>query len=365
MGHIGVKGLRTAVDGITFDDSSFDTCIICSQANIKCSPFPQKASHPAQRVLQRIHCDICGPLPPCYGSFCYFTLFICCHSRYISLFLMKSRDEAHQHFATFRAASENFCNQTISILRVDNAPELIKGKLKSYCKSKGIIYEKTVSDSPSQNGIAERCNLTLASMTRAMLLDASLSSWFWPFAIQIAVHIKNRVPHSNLPENTTPFEYWHGRKPNVSYMHLFGSYCTSRILASPTSKFDLRGESARFMGYPNDAKGYLLWIPGPNSRGGSIKTRQDIAFHGFPSDAESVQSNDNPPTQGGNATPTHEPQLVYGSYTVYILYYTEIFSAILPNSLPRLTTDSCHRMAPLPLSRINRLLPYPKAPLSA
>jgi hypothetical protein len=354
MGHIGIKGLRAAVDGVIFDDSSFHSCVVCSKANIKRSPFPHKASHPSTRVLERIHCDICGPLPPCYGSFRYFILFICCHSCYISLYLMKSRDEAYQHFVTFRSVSEKFCNQTISILRVDNAPELVKGKLESYCKSEGISYEKTVPDSPSQNGVAERCNLTLASMVRAMLLDANLSNWFWPFAIQTAVHIKNCVPHSNLPVNTTPFQYWHGHKPNVSYMRLFGSYCTSRILTPPASKFEPRGESARFMGYPNDAKGYLLWIPGPNGRGSSIKTRRDVTFHGFPSDAESVQSNDTPPSQGGNATPAHNPQLVYGSYAIYFPYYAETFSVILRNSLPRMTTDSCHRMAPLPLSRTDQ-----------
>jgi hypothetical protein len=191
MGHIGVKGLRSAVDGIISDDSSFDSCVVCSKANIKRSPFPHKASHPATHILERIHCDICGPLPACYGSFRYFILFICCRSRYISLFLMKTRDEAPEHFATFHSASQKFCNQTISILRVDNAPELVRGRLQAYCKSKGILYEKTVPDSPSQNGVAERCNLTLASMSRAMLLDADLSTWFWLFAIQTAVHIKN------------------------------------------------------------------------------------------------------------------------------------------------------------------------------
>jgi hypothetical protein len=98
-------------------------------------------------------------------------------------------------------------------------------------------------------------------------------------------------------------------------MRIFGSYCTSRILASLPSKFDPRGESARFIGYPTDAKGYLLWIPGPNGHGGSVKTRRDVTFHGFPSDAKDAASNDAPPLEGGNANPTHDDESVYGSYT--------------------------------------------------
>ena len=283
MGHIGVKGVKNAVDGLHFNDSDLDfPCSVCARANIKRSPFPSKSSHPATRLLQRIHCDICGPLPSCFGNYRYFILFIDCFSRYISLYLMKSRDEAHVHFTTFRSLTENFSGQRISILRVDNAPELIRGKLEEICKQSGITYEKTVPDTPNQNGVAERCNLTIASMARAMLLDANLSDWYWPFAVHAAVHIKNRVPHSNLPPQKTPFEFWYQHKPNLSHLRLFGSPCTSRILSSSLSKFDPRGESAIFLGYAHNAKGYIIWVPNHNGHGGSIKIRRDVAFHDFP-----------------------------------------------------------------------------------
>ena len=282
MGHIGVKSLRTAVDGLHFDDCSRPSCAICSKANIKRSPFPQKASHRATRVLERIHCDICGPLPPSYASYHYFILFIDCFSRFTSLYLMKSRDEAPDLFMQFRSAAETFTGEQIRLLRVDNAPELIRGRLQAHCISHGIAYEKTVPDSPNQNGVAERSNQTLACMTRAMLLDADLSSWFWPFAIQTAVHIKNRVPHSNLPNHTTPYQLWYHEKPNLAYFRVFGTHCTSRILSDSLTKFEPRGEPGRFLGYANDSKGYIIWVPGPNGHGGSVKIRRDVHFHALP-----------------------------------------------------------------------------------
>ena len=283
MGHIGVKGLRHAVEGIDFDDSCLPSCSICARANIKRTPFPQIASHRATRPLQRIHSDICGPLPPCYGGFKYFILFICCYSRYITLYFMKSRDEVLEHFTNFHTVAENFCGSKITLLRVDNAPELTKGKFASYCQNAGIAYEKTVPDTPNQNGVAERCNLTLASMTRALLIDADLSDWFWPFAIQTAVHIKNRVPHSSLSPSQTPFELWHGHKPNLAHLRPFGTSCTTRILSNSLTKFAPRGESGRFLGYAKDTKGYLIWVPGPLGRGGTVKVRRDVIFHDFPS----------------------------------------------------------------------------------
>jgi hypothetical protein len=155
MGHIGVKGLRTAVDGLSLDDSSHLPCEVCARANIRRSPFPNHSTNRATRLLERIHCDICGPLPACYGNFSYYILFIDCYSQFISLFLMKTRNEALSLFIQFQTAAEKFCNEKITLLRVDNAPELVQGQMQAYCRAHGIAYEKTVPDSPPQNGVAE------------------------------------------------------------------------------------------------------------------------------------------------------------------------------------------------------------------
>jgi hypothetical protein len=320
MGHIGVKGLKSAVNGLPFDDTGSEThssCSVCAEANIKRSPFPVTASNRATSLLERVHCDVCGPLPPCFGSYQYFILFICCYSRFVFVYFMKTRDEAPQHFIDFCAFAQKFSDHKVKILRVDNAPELVKGKLETFCKSEGITYEKTVPHSPSQHGVAERYNQTLNSMARAMLLDAHLPTWFWPFAIQTAVHIKNRVPHSNLPPHVTPFELWYHRKPDLSYLRLFGSHCTSRILPTPLSKFEPRGEPARFLGYARDAKGYTIWVPSPNGRGGTLKIRRDLLFHGFPS---SPNSSDDTPLWdeiplGESSTVNHAPVLADDSNT--------------------------------------------------
>lgn len=282
MGHIGVKGLHSAVDGLPFDDSTHLSCEVCARANIRRSPFPKQSLHRATRLLERVHCDICGPLPLGYGNFTYYILFIDCYSRFITLFLMKSRNEALPLFLQFQTTAERFCGQQIKLLRVDNAPELVQGQMAAHCKDNGISYEKTVPDSPPQNGVAERTNLTICSMARAMLIDANLRDFFWPFAVLAAVHIKQRIPHSSLPSDITPFHLWFHRKPNLSHLRPFGTNCTARVITTHLSKFQPRGESGRFLGYAKDAKGYLIWVSSPNSTTGTLKVRRDVVFHDFP-----------------------------------------------------------------------------------
>jgi hypothetical protein len=283
MGHIGVKGLHSAVDGLPLDDSTHDSCEICARANIRRSPFPKQSLHRATHILDRVHCDICGPLPLGYGNFTYYILFVDCYSRFITLFLMKTRSEALSLFIQFQTTAENFSGERIKLLRVDNAPELVQGQMESHCKSHGIHYEKTVPDSPPQNGVAERTNLTICSMARAMLLDANLRDYFWPFAVLAATHIKQRVPHSSLPSGVTPFSLWFHHRPNLSHLRPFGTKCTARIVTSHLSKFQPRGETGRFLGYARDAKGYLIWVTTPHTAGGTLKVRRDVVFHDFPS----------------------------------------------------------------------------------
>jgi hypothetical protein len=125
--------------------------------------MPLKIGH-ATHLLEQINCDICGPLPSCYGNFSYYILFINNYSRFILLFLMKSQHEAVSLLAQFKNTAENFCKQKSMLLRVDNAPELVHRQMKEFCKANGITYEKTIPDSPPQNVVAKCTNLTICSM---------------------------------------------------------------------------------------------------------------------------------------------------------------------------------------------------------
>lgn len=120
-----------------------------------------------------------------------------------------------------------------------------------------------------------------------MLIDANLRDYFWPFTVLTAVHIKQRVPHSALPPNTTPFELWFHKKPDLSHIRPFGTSCTARILGTHPTKFQPHGETGRFLGHAKDAKGYLIWIPNATNNSSTLKCRRDVTFHDFPTPSPS------------------------------------------------------------------------------
>jgi hypothetical protein len=200
-------------------------------------------------------------------------------SRYIWIYFLRHRSDAFESFKEFKIAVENQLNTRLSILRIDNAPELIRGPLEQYCKDTGVQYEKIVPDASQQNGVAEAANRIVASMTRAMLIDANVADWFWPMAAQAAVHIKNRVPHSSIPRSMTPFTILFDKKPDLSHLRRFGCLVTSHKLNSDDlNKVEPRGEEGVFMGYAKDARGYLIWFPHRHG----ILVRRDLTFHDLP-----------------------------------------------------------------------------------
>jgi hypothetical protein len=278
MGHIGIKGLKSAVEGLSYGDDSTSPCDICAHANVKRLPFPQQSTARATCLLEQVHTDICGPLPTAYGGYCCFLLLIDDHSDWVVVYFMVKRSEAVQHIKHFKSTYEAMHDTKIIFLHVDNAPEYVKGELRKFCDDEGIQYERTVPDAPQQNGKSERHNYTFQCMAQAMLIDGDLHDYFWPFAIHAGIHIKNCVPHAGLTPNTTLFQYWHHHKPNLAHLCPFGAHCTAQIVNQHLSKFQLCGEVGRFLGYAPQSKGYLFW----HTTSCTVKVRRDLVFHGPP-----------------------------------------------------------------------------------
>ena len=77
------------------------------------------------------------------------------------------------------------------------------------------------------------------------MIEKNIAMKYWKEAISIAVHTLNRV---QLRKDTfkTPYELWHGHKPNVSYLIVFGSKCYI-LKESRKGKFDAKGDEGIFL----------------------------------------------------------------------------------------------------------------------
>ena len=108
-------------------------------------------------------------------------------------------------------------------LRSDNGGEFASNEVKEFCDSNGISQEFSTSYTPEQHARAERPWRTLYQMARAMLTTADMEDKFWALAVITAVYIKNRSLTKAFKEDKTPYELFHGVKPDVSHFRVWGS----------------------------------------------------------------------------------------------------------------------------------------------
>lgn len=104
--------------------------------------------------------------------------------------------------------------------------------------------------------MSERLNRTLEEGARAALLDSKLSTYYWPFAVQYAMHVKNRLPHSAV-HFKIPFELWSNKGVNFGMFRPFGCAIVAYD-PETTGKFQPTGVPGRFLGYSTERKGFLV-----------------------------------------------------------------------------------------------------------
>ena len=77
-----------------------------------------------------------------------------------------------------------------------------------------------MSDTPQQNGVAERKNRTLVECACNMFQGKNISNGFWVEAINNVVYLNKRSPTKKL-ELQMPFEVFYGFKPEISHLRIF------------------------------------------------------------------------------------------------------------------------------------------------
>jgi hypothetical protein len=80
----------------------------------------------------------------------------------------------------------------------------------------------------------------------------------------IALYLKNHLPHSFLQGRITPHEIWHGVKPALHHLRVFGSRAHVYIPEEcrKAEKVELRSNRLYSVGYEaNTEKIYKLWNP--------------------------------------------------------------------------------------------------------
>ena len=143
--------------------------------------------------------------------------------------------------------------------RHDAGGEYISTAYQQFCEDNGIELQYTQTATSSQNGVAERFNRTLQERMRSILIGSQMAAGLWPEAAACVNYTKQREPHSALKKHITPYQLWHGHKPDVSHLQVFGAVCTVHVQEKyRKNKLSSKAVLGRFMGYARKKKGYRI-----------------------------------------------------------------------------------------------------------
>ncbi|GKD03062.1 retrovirus-related pol polyprotein from transposon TNT 1-94, partial [Tanacetum coccineum] len=173
----------------------FEKDHLCSACQLGKS---RKATHKPEmvniimEVLHTLHMDLCGPMRV--------------QSINVKKYILVIVDDYSRH------------------VRTDNGTEFVNKDLTAYYESVNITHEKTVPRTPQQNGIVEQRNHTLVEATQTMLIFSKAPMFLWAEAIATACYTQNRSLIHTL-HNKTPYELMHDKKPDLSFLRVFGALC--------------------------------------------------------------------------------------------------------------------------------------------
>jgi transposase InsO family protein len=265
FGHLHFRALHTLsrrdmVHGLPGIQRVEEYCDGCALGKQHRSPFPSVSSFRAERQLELVHTDLCGPIAPTTpGGNNYFLLVVDDMSRYMWIETIKSKSDAFRFFSKINAAAEATGNCKLRAFRSDRSGEFNSGEFRELCDTTGIRHQTTAPYSPQQNGVVERRNQTVVEMARCLLKIKEMPLRFWGEAVRTAVYILNRAPTRAL-DGVTPYEMWHGRKPNMQHMRVFGCVVHVKKVGPGVTKLADRSTPMVFIGYEENSKCYRSMI---------------------------------------------------------------------------------------------------------
>ncbi|KAJ9564196.1 hypothetical protein OSB04_000162 [Centaurea solstitialis] len=317
LGHINKKRVELLLKGGflgNFDYKPFDNCESCLSGKMTKQPFNSENER-ATDLLEIIHTDVCGPFSHvARGGYRYFITFTDDFSRYGYVYLMRHKSETFEKFKEYQNEVQNLLDKRIKFLRSDRGGEYLSDEFDNHLMECGIVPQLTPPYTPQMNGVSERRNRTLLDMVRTMMCHSSLPISFWGHALETAAHTLNRAPTKSVEK--TPYELWKGKKPNISFLKIWG--CEVYVKRPTLEKLKPKSDKCFFVGYPKTTVGYYFYNPEENkvfvARNGKFleekflsleNTRKDVDLQIV--DEESTTPVVEPEIQHNNVEPQSEP----------------------------------------------------------
>ena len=120
--------------------------------------------------------------------------FINDSSKKIWFYFLKHKLDVFASCKKWKAEVENQTGLKVKCLRFDNGGQYDKSEFKAFCATEEIKLMRIVPGKASQNGIAERMNITLNERARSMRIHRGLPKTLWADAVSTVAYLINRGP---------------------------------------------------------------------------------------------------------------------------------------------------------------------------
>nr|GEU96443.1 hypothetical protein [Tanacetum cinerariifolium] len=234
-------------------------CPSCEQGKSKRASHPPKPVPNSKQRLHLLHMDLCGPMRVASINGKWYVLVVVDdYSRYTWVLFLRTKDETPEVIKNFLKKISIRLQAHVIIVRSDNGTEFKNHVLKEYFDSVGIIHETSAAKNPQQNGVVERKNRTLVEAARTMLIFSHALLFLWAEAIATACYTQNHsIIHRHF--NKTPYEFIQGRKPDISYLHVFGALCYPKNDREEIGKLGAKGDIGFLIGYSANSVTYRVY----------------------------------------------------------------------------------------------------------
>jgi hypothetical protein len=206
-----------------------------------------------------VHGDLCGLVKPATpGGRRYFLLLIDDATRYMWVVLLAAKSEAAGAIRRIQAAAEKECSCKLWVLRTDNGGEFMAAEFATYCADEGVTRHFSAPYTAAERGGGAAKSDGGGDGENA-LEAAGVPSDFWGEAVVAAIYLQNWLPTKSLA-GRTPYEAWHGRKPAVNRLRVFGCRAFVKQLGHVDKLAD-RSQAEVIIDYAEGVKVYHILDP--------------------------------------------------------------------------------------------------------
>ncbi|GJX73789.1 probable beta-1,4-xylosyltransferase IRX14 [Tanacetum coccineum] len=218
-----------------------------------------KAEDFIQEKLYMLHMDLCGPMriQSINGRKCILVI-VDDYSRFTWVKFLRSKDEVPEFMIKFLKMIQVRVNATVRKIKTDNGTKFVNQTLRAYYEEVRISHQTSVARTLQQNGIVEIRNCTLVEVARTMLIFLKAPLFLWAEAVATACYTQNRSLIQKH-HNKTPYELLHDRKPDLSYLHVFGALCYPTNDGEDLGKLKPKADIGIFVGYAPAKKAFRIY----------------------------------------------------------------------------------------------------------